>query len=366
MKNGYNVVVNTAAGRNRYMKLLIPYVLSCDIVDRYDLWVNTLKKEDLIFFELLAKKFEKINLIYIEDNKYNGINSIFGFYKNCIEKNTIYVKVDDDLIWMEPDAITKLVEYRIANPQFFVVSPLVINNCIGTFLLQTGGKVKLTKYLRPSMTWASAWCSANFAYDLQEWFRQKILDNSYTSLHMGSKPIAMQRFSINMISWFGETFAHFGGVCPMDDEEYFSVVKPTEMSMCNSIFSDVIVVHYAFTFQREELDKSDILQKYADVIKNGFAGQEVKEIYNEVVRFFDEISTANLPIVHYVDQKKESEKKNGLALKIIMCIGDVRIPGTFYSMKRLWRIFRESYVKFDKIKVETEDSEIVYPKRSYS
>ena len=38
MRRGYKVVCNTAAGRHRYMNLLIPYVLDNDIVDRYDIW----------------------------------------------------------------------------------------------------------------------------------------------------------------------------------------------------------------------------------------------------------------------------------------------------------------------------------------
>lgn len=49
MRRGYKVVCNTAAGRHRYMNLLIPYVLDNDIVDRYDIWVNTLNPVDLRF-----------------------------------------------------------------------------------------------------------------------------------------------------------------------------------------------------------------------------------------------------------------------------------------------------------------------------
>ena len=70
MRRGYKVVCNTAAGRHRYMNLLIPYVLDNDIVDRYDIWVNTLNPVDLRFFELLAQKYSKIKLVYIEDNKF--------------------------------------------------------------------------------------------------------------------------------------------------------------------------------------------------------------------------------------------------------------------------------------------------------
>ena len=41
MKGNYKIVVNTAAGRRRYLQYLIPFVVSNELVDRYDLWVNT-------------------------------------------------------------------------------------------------------------------------------------------------------------------------------------------------------------------------------------------------------------------------------------------------------------------------------------
>ena len=81
MYSGYKVVVNTAAGRRRYMRCLLPFVLSSPIVDRYDIWVNTLDKLDTAFFEELAKVFPKIRLIWQPDGVVNGIASINAFYR---------------------------------------------------------------------------------------------------------------------------------------------------------------------------------------------------------------------------------------------------------------------------------------------
>lgn len=51
MYNNYRIVVNTAAGRRRYMQYLIPFVISSEIVDRYDIWVNTHNGADIEFFK---------------------------------------------------------------------------------------------------------------------------------------------------------------------------------------------------------------------------------------------------------------------------------------------------------------------------
>lgn len=55
MYQNYKVVVNTAAGRRRYMQYLVPPILNADIVDRYDIWVNTRNMVDIEFFKKLAQ-----------------------------------------------------------------------------------------------------------------------------------------------------------------------------------------------------------------------------------------------------------------------------------------------------------------------
>ena len=59
MKGNYKIVVNTAAGRRRYLQYLIPFVVSNELVDRYDLWVNTTDKLDICFLEEMSKKYPK-------------------------------------------------------------------------------------------------------------------------------------------------------------------------------------------------------------------------------------------------------------------------------------------------------------------
>ena len=76
MYQNYKVVVNTAAGRRRYMQYLVPPILNADIVDRYDIWVNTRNMVDIEFFKKLAQKYPKVNLVWQPDGVVNGIASI--------------------------------------------------------------------------------------------------------------------------------------------------------------------------------------------------------------------------------------------------------------------------------------------------
>lgn len=266
MYNNYKIVLNTAAGRRRYMQYLIPYIVSCGIVDRYDVWINTHNGADIEFFKQVAEKFPVINLVWQPDGVVNGNASINAFYKDCIEPNTIYFKLDDDIVWMEPGLIEKMVKFRVDNPQYFLVSPLVINNSLSTYLLELEGKIKLDDYYNSYASHPVLWRSGVFAQELHSWFLEKFLKTGkWDELHLGKKEMGMTRFSINSVLWFGDEMRKFAGVVPGDDEEFLSCIYPTRQGMSNAWNGDAIVAHFAFFTQREELDKKGILEQYGDV-----------------------------------------------------------------------------------------------------
>lgn len=267
MYRNYKIVANTAAGRHRYMQYLVPFILASEVIDRYDIWINTKNSVDIEFFKMLAQKFSKVNLCWQPDGVVDGNKSINAFYRDCIEEDTIYFKMDDDIIWMEPDAIKKMVDFRIDNPHYFLVSPLVINNSLSTYLLQIRKKITLREYYKASASHKLLWKNANFAKELHEWFfHDYLLPEKYTQLHVGKQEMAMTRFSINAILWFGLEMKKFKGQVPGDDEEFLSCIYPTSKGLSNCWNGDVIMTHFAFFPQRELLDKTGILELYGSYI----------------------------------------------------------------------------------------------------
>lgn len=285
MYNNYKIVLNTAAGRRRYMQYLIPYIVSSDVVDRYDVWINTHNGADIEFFKLVAEKFPVINLVWQPDGVVNGNASINAFYKDCIEPNTIYFKLDDDIVWMEPGLIEKMVKFRVDNPQYFLVSPLVINNSLSTYLLELEGRIKLDDYYNSYASHPVLWRSGVFAQELHSWFLEKFLKTGkWEELHLGKKEMGMTRFSINSVLWFGDEMRKFAGVVPGDDEEYLSCIYPTRQGMSNAWNGDAIVAHFAFFTQREELDKKGILEQYGDVCAKQWHEDEKSAVIYDAVQ----------------------------------------------------------------------------------
>lgn len=266
MYKNYKVVVNTAAGRRRYMQYLIPYVVACPYVDRYDIWVNTHNGADIEFFKQVATKFPAVNLVWQPDGIVNGNASINAFYKDCTEPNTVYFKLDDDIVWMEPGLIEKMVKFRVDNPEYFLVSPLVINNSLSTYLLQVEGRLKLDDYYQAYASHPVLWQSGNFAQELHTWFLERYLKTKkWEELHVGKKEIGMARFSINAVLWFGDEMKKFGGLVPGDDEEFLSCIYPTLQGKSNAWNGDALVAHFAFFTQRKALDKKGILEQYGKI-----------------------------------------------------------------------------------------------------
>lgn len=315
MYKDFKVIVNTAAGRRRYMQYLIPQVLACSIVDRYDLWLNTTNKQDLEFFRILAMKYPKINLVWQPEGVINGNKSINAFYKQCIESDAIYFKLDDDIVWLENNLIENMVKFRIENPNFFLVSPLVINNPLSTYLLQIYEKLHLNIYHNSDPFSDILWRSGKFAADLHNWFINNYLRPHKTpQLHLGNGkiPISMTRFSINSILWFGKEMKEMGGIIPDDDEEYLSCIYPTLLGKSNCWNTNAIVAHFAFYTQRAYLDQKGILEKYGLFFSKewpiGSIEHEVYQTIVETMKYVDE-NAEQLPEAPYTQVENKARRK---------------------------------------------------------
>ncbi|MDA0346003.1 MAG: hypothetical protein O3C20_01225 [Verrucomicrobia bacterium] len=249
------------------MKILAPYILSSPLVDRWDVWVNTSDPYDLQFIEGLGREFEKVNPVLNPVDKANGNASINWFYQTAIEGNTIYIKFDDDIVWVEDGFFETLLDYRNKNREHLLVFPAIVNNAICTHLFQQAKKLNYPEYIQANSVDEIGWASPEFAADLHVWFLNHLESATVDELKFDSVPIALNRISINCFAWYGEDFSKFNGIVLDDDEEYLSVIKPRELGKINSICGNTIVSHFAFYSQRRQLDQAGILEAYESVVQ---------------------------------------------------------------------------------------------------
>src|SRR5262245_31528558 len=110
------------------MRLLVPQVLSSPLVDRYDLWVNTAVPADVAFLRGLGRLDPRVRLVPQPDGAPASVEAIGAFSRLAMDDDTVYVRLDDDVVWLEPGFFETLLAFRVAHPEYFLVSPLVVNN----------------------------------------------------------------------------------------------------------------------------------------------------------------------------------------------------------------------------------------------
>ena len=278
MFENYRIVCVTPAGRRRYMKLLAPQVLASPLVDRYDIWVNTPDAGDLEFFQGLTRLDPRIRLVAQPDGAPPRIESIGAFHRTACDADTIYIRLDDDVVWLEPGFFETLLRFRIDHPEFFLVMPLIVNNAICSFMLQSFGKIAPTRHLRPACMDKFGWRDPHLALDLHRMLIGLIERGEIHRLHIKPCEISLNRFSINALCWFGKAMAPIAGEIGPEEEEELSLLLPMKYGLRNCFAGNTIAAHYAFIFQRAKVDRSGILEEYRRIL---FARPELRRMLEQ-------------------------------------------------------------------------------------
>ena len=264
MRGPWKLVCVTPAGRRRYLRLLVPYVLSCPGLDRYDLWVNTPDPADIAFMEELASIDSRINLVRLAGNTELGPKAIGSFWSQAMDTDTVYIRFDDDVVWIDPYFFDTLLDARVNNEDDFMVAPLTINNALGTYLLQTFGKIQVSRPAGPDRFDPVGWINPSLPLALHGLLQDLINNGEVERLQCGRVPISANCFSINCLSWFGRDIAAFDGVIPVgeDEEAAMSCSIPLRVGRINSIETAAVAAHFAFYTQRLAMDASTLLDEY--------------------------------------------------------------------------------------------------------
>jgi hypothetical protein len=305
----YKVVAVTPSGRMGYLKILHKYIIKHkDILDRWDLWINTDNESDIEYMKELSKNDSFIHLVYptwkYEKNTPNL--SISPFWSKATDEDTIYIRFDDDIVFIDENTIKNLVEFRIENKNHLFIYPFIINNPFYSKNLQlrelvskNHGVIRTYKELSgPGINDPVSLNNSEFARELHETFIESYHKNEHTKFMCNEKIIweigdgfynygtkgssefvsnAGPQVSINCVCWFGETMKKITPIndCYFegdgfqreytDEEPYLTIVKTKDLNMPSCTAPNTLVVHFLFGPQRVNDNMTDILEKYKDI-----------------------------------------------------------------------------------------------------
>lgn len=274
MFNGYKVVVWTPAGRKRYMELLARHVLSCELVDEYRICVNTTNQDDISWFESMKKKHSRVSIERHPPNASkpgsdaHAGETIGWFFRNTMDEGTIYIRLDDDIVWLEDDFFTKLLESRIRNKDYLFILPGIINNAIVDHIHWRMGLYPLPTGQIMGYECESEWGHKNgkFCEEKHRRFLGAINEGSTDKYKFGLWVLYhSERISINCLCYFGGCF---DGIVPSCEEPYLTMDLPGKVNKFHCIDGGVLCSHFAFYTQRGHMDGTDVLEKYKEHAPN--------------------------------------------------------------------------------------------------
>jgi hypothetical protein len=236
--------------------------------DECHIWLNT-NKDHEFYYETL-KSNNKIKFVVPRESNPDAIDPFVNlkfFYKQyAVDKNSVYIKIDDDMVWFEPGFFNFMFNTRLDpnNKKYFLILPNIINNAVISNILMRFGKLEWNTRCWYNPQDPVGWGSGHFAEDLHLKFLESISNNTYHNFKFDKWILdTKELISINVISFFGEDMeAVVSTMNTHSDEFYLTNYGPSILNKQNIILGNLLCSHYSFMPQKIHLDKTNILNLY--------------------------------------------------------------------------------------------------------
>lgn len=276
MVNNKKLIIVTPSGRKQYLEILKEYILNAKCVDEWHLWVNTTDTGDLEYIESLAKEHEgfivlqRITPTHSMEPVMRQWN-LHNFYKFC-QEDAVYIRIDDDICWMEVDAIERLALFRMNNPEPFIVYPNIINNSLMSYLQVRMGNIPTSAGIPRYETFDEVSLKSSHFFDLVHTSFLEGLDNVDRYKFKEWKLFDNEHHSITVSAFLGSTMKARDGVITENDEIQLNVDIPREIGVPNTVYGEVVFVHHQYYYQRQGLiergeDPNKYLAQYFELSK---------------------------------------------------------------------------------------------------
>lgn len=277
MIDGKKIIAFTPSGRERYMQVLWKYVQrdhAAGIIDEWVVFNNSYNDADDNYTRRLAERGDWVKVLSddMPPNKRKA-PTIYRFYNRLKDTDAIYVRLDDDIVYVDPATIPLIVRMKLARSDLFLIFPTIINNTRMSYWLQQAGVIpedwgKLTDvFLEPT-----AWRSAAFDAKLQRkaldainagTFRRDFTMPDRVTTGRSSEGTANNHISVNAFVIDGRDMA----ACEVtwDEEGYLSDTRPAQLRRFNGVKGDAAVVHFAYHPQTAEMERTGMLEEYSRI-----------------------------------------------------------------------------------------------------
>lgn len=283
MINGQRVVAFTPYGRRKTVSILFEYMKrdhDAGILDEWWLCLNTDpdQQEDIAYAYLLAGNRSWIKL----QKRPTGVPRMSPkqrntgyFYRYMTDPNTMYLRFDDDMVYVHPDAITNLVEAKQKMTSTLACFPIIWNNAVVTWFLQKHGKYPTEhgEVEAPYCMDPVGWADGEFAVKMHEYLLDELQhggDPTKVYLYQDVPLPELKQFSVSCFALDGKdlcTLTPPGHLDYEEEEHWLTVHRPQLVGKDNVIVGSSLVSHYTFYPQQRQVFQSDVLDRYRELAR---------------------------------------------------------------------------------------------------
>lgn len=198
-------------------------------------------------------------------------------YRYMTDPDTVYIRLDDDIVYLHEDAISNLAGKRIANTYPVAVFGTTWNNAIVSWFYQQQGLIprewgECGFFCMDPIGWANGSFAVNLHTMLLDIAEQgdskKVSDEMY--LYQDFPIQAGTQFSVSFFASLGSMYRdlpHGPGVLHPnenndEEESWHTQYKPREIGTDNLLIGNALVSHFTFKPQKPRVMASNILERY--------------------------------------------------------------------------------------------------------
>ena len=252
--------------------------------------LNVSKDQDVIFSQKIIDDFEIEHVYFKTGHRSVGdltyqttTNHGFYFMDTCEKswknyythyskdeyENSTILKCDDDIVFVDLLKLPKFIEF-VKNNDYDLVFANTINNGVSAYFQQNTFHLipkELMDLEYPNGGFCgSLWESGKKAEKLHNYFIQNY--SSFLDYDYNDKVIDITtRFSINFFGYKGKNWKKIHE-CYEDDEHKLTVEYVLHRNFKNVLYTDFFVSHLSFYKQLNELNYSDLIEKYNQLYYN--------------------------------------------------------------------------------------------------
>jgi hypothetical protein len=267
----------TPYGRKETVSILGQYLRrehERGVIDEWWLCLNTdpNQVDDLAYAYELARAYPWIKLKERQpgqDRRHPKQRNTGYFYTQMTDRDTVFLRIDDDIVYLHPDALERLAVHRLEANGGVASFPVMWNNSIISWFAQQAGVIPPagTEFHMPDQRYTWPAVGGRFAVALHRLLLNKVESGQADALFLYQDyqlPTGMQ-FSVSVFASLGSMYADLpepGILVPYEEEHWHTVAQPTAVGVPNSIVGDALVSHYTFFPQGPIVRATDILERY--------------------------------------------------------------------------------------------------------